>query len=91
MDGYPTLLKLTRQMLELAKQQEWEALAKAQEQRATLIADMSAASPSLTSAQLATIAPTLREIQSLDREIFEHLSPWHEDVAKLLARLTPSQ
>ncbi|MDP2881471.1 MAG: flagellar protein FliT [Azonexus sp.] len=82
-----TLLELSRQMLELAKQQEWESLAKAQAQRATLIAGMSPGNP----AELAAMAPTFREIQSIDREILEYVTPWREDVAKLLARLAPSQ
>lgn len=91
MAGYTTLLDLTRQMLELAKQQSWESLAQAQEQRTTLISGISAKNPALTPAELAAMAPTIREIQGLDRKILEHVIPWREDVAKLLTRLAPSQ
>ncbi|MFZ2973786.1 MAG: flagellar protein FliT [Ferribacterium limneticum] len=87
--GYTTLLELSRQMLELAKQQAWEPLTLAQEQRATLIARLSSASPAMTQAEQATIAQTIQEIQGLDREVLEYVTPWREDVAKLLSRLTP--
>lgn len=87
--GYTTLLELSRQMLELAKQQAWESLALAQEQRATLIARLGSANSAMAPAELATVAQTIREIQGLDREVLEYVTPWREDVAKLLSRLAP--
>lgn len=88
--GYATLLDLSRQMLELAKQQAWEPLAIAQEQRATLIARLSLANhQAMTPAEQVSVAQTIREIQGLDREVLEYVTPWREDVAKLLSRLAP--
>ncbi len=90
MAGYASLLKYSRQMLELAKQQAWEPLAEAQQQRATLIAGMRTQNPPLTAAEQTAAAQTIREIQNLDREILAYVTPWRDDVAKLLARLAPS-
>ncbi|NTV69451.1 MAG: flagellar protein FliT [Azonexaceae bacterium] len=87
--GYTTLLELSRQMLEQAKQQAWEPLAMAQEQRATLIARLSLANQAMTPAEQASVAQIIREIQGLDREVMEYVTPWREDVAKLLSRLAP--
>lgn len=87
--SYTALLELSRQMLEQAKSQEWESLPLAQEQRVLLIAGITAKRPALTTSEIAELAPTIRKIQELDREILEYVTPWREDAAKLLARLAP--
>jgi len=87
---YASLLEISRQMLELAKQQEWEPLTQAQAQRATLIGALSTQQPAPTPAELASVAPAIREIQNLDRQILDLVNPWREDVAKLLTRLSPT-
>jgi hypothetical protein len=89
--SYAALLELSRQMLEQAKRQEWESLPLTQEQRVSLIAGIVAKRPALTTSEIAALAPTIRKIQELDREILEYVTPWRDDVAKLLSRLAPSQ
>lgn len=88
--SYAALLEISQHMLELAKRQEWEALTQAQEQRATLIAGISAGGTALAPMNIATLAPTIRQIQDIDREILEYVTPWREDAAKLLSNLSPS-
>ncbi|MBK6357475.1 MAG: flagellar protein FliT [Betaproteobacteria bacterium] len=88
--GYDTVLALSSQMLELAKQQNWESLAQAQEQRARLIAGLPPALASMTPAEQAAMRLSIQEIQGLDSEILAYVTPWRDDVAKLLSRLSPS-
>ncbi|MBL8430372.1 MAG: flagellar protein FliT [Dechloromonas sp.] len=88
--GYDTLLALSCQMLALAKQQDWESLAQVQEQRARLIAGLPPALASMTPAEQAAMRLSIQEIQGLDSEILAYVTPWREDVAKLLPRLSPS-
>lgn len=87
--SYTALLEISRQMLEMAKQQNWDALALAQEKRAALIAGMKTRA-TLSPAEIGVLAPTIKKIQDFDREILEYVAPWRDDVAKLLARLSPS-
>jgi len=84
------VLALSSQMLELAKQQNWESLAQAQEQRARLIAGLPPALASMTPAEQAAMRLSIQEIQGLDSEILAYVTPWRDDVAKLLSRLSPS-
>lgn len=84
------MLALSSQMLELAKQQNWESLAQAQEQRARLIAGLPPALASMTPAEQAATRLSIQEIQGLDSEILAYVTPWRDDVAKLLSRLSPS-
>lgn len=88
--GYDTVLALSSQMLALAKQQDWESLAQAQEQRARLIAGLPPALASMTPAEQAAMRLSIQEIQGLDSEILAYVTPWRDDVAKLLSRLSPS-
>lgn len=78
-------------MLELAKQQQWEALAQAQGQRVKLISEPSPGSSASLPADPTSEAQAIREIQSLDSEILAYVTPWRADVAKLLSHLAPPQ
>lgn len=89
--SYTKLLDLSRQMLELAQRQEWELLATAEAQRASLLAGIPAPHSGLSAAESAAIAATIRQIQSCDSEILEYVTPWREHAATLLSRLAPSR
>jgi hypothetical protein len=88
--SYTTLLELSRQMLEVAKRQEWESLAEVEAQRATLLAGISLR-PGLSAAESSAIATAIQQIQTYDREILEYVKPWQEHTATLLSRLAPSR
>lgn len=89
--SYTKLVDLSRQMLELAQRQEWESLATAEAQRASLLAGMPATHSGLLPAESAAIAAAIREIQACDRDILEYVTPWREHAATLLSRLAPSR
>lgn len=90
-DSYSTLLELSRQMLEQARQQEWESLAATEARRASLLAKLPARLPALSPTESAAIATAIRQIQDCDREILEYVTPWREQAATLLSRLTPAR
>lgn len=89
--SYATLLELSRQMLELAKRQEWESLTQAEAQRATLLAGIPAKHSGFAPAEITAIATAIRQIQDCDREVLEYVTPWREHAATLLSHLEPSR
>jgi hypothetical protein len=89
--SYTTLLELSRQMLEQARQQEWESLAATEARRASLLAKLPARLPALSPTENTAVASAIRQIQDCDREILEYVTPWREQAATLLSRLTPAR
>lgn len=89
--SYTTLLELSRQMLEQARQQEWESLAATEAQRAALLSKLPARIPALSPADSTAIATAIRQIQACDHEILEYVTPWREQAATLLSRLAPAR
>lgn len=89
--SYTTLLELSQQMLEQARQQEWESLATTEARRTALLAKLPARMPALSPADSAAIATAIRQIQACDREILEYVTPWREQAATLLSRLAPAR
>jgi hypothetical protein len=89
--SYATLLELSRQMLELAKRQDWELLTQTEAKRASALAGMPAKQSPLAPTESAAIAATIRQIQDCDREVLEYVTPWREHAATLLSRLEPSR
>ena len=85
--GYTQLLALSRQMLALAKSQEWEALAQIEAQRAELLASLPRLSAGRGQSVIGEIANTIRQIQEIDREVLDYVMPWREHAAVLLSRL----
>ncbi|WP_265948201.1 flagellar protein FliT [Dechloromonas sp. A34] len=89
--SYTTLLELSQRMLEQARQQEWESLAATEALRASLLAKLPARLPALSPADSTAVATAIRQIQACDREILEYVTPWREQAATLLSRLTPAR
>jgi len=87
--SYTTPLELSRQMLEQARQQEWESLAATEAHRASLLAKLPARLSALSPADSTAVASAIRQIQACDREILEYVTPWREQAATLLSRLAP--
>ena len=88
--SYFSLLEISRQMLEFAKQQDWEALTQIEAKRASALAAMSPNLKALSMQESAVVGALIRQIQECDREIFEYVTPWREHTAELLTRLEPS-
>lgn len=88
--SYTKLLALTKQMLELAKHQEWECLALLEAERASLLAGISTKHEAQASAETDAIANLIREIQDCDKAILDYVVPWQEHAATLLSRLDPT-
>lgn len=89
--SYSKLLTLTKQMLELAKRQEWENLAQLETERTSLLAGISTRYKALAPAETAAIANCIREIQDCDKAILDYVVPWQEHAATLLSRLEPTR
>lgn len=85
--GYQTLLSISQQMLELARQQNWEALAAAESRRSALLATLPQQLPAMPAATGSAITRIIHQIQDCDREILDYVTPWREQTANLLARL----
>ena len=84
--SYTKLLMLSKQMRELAKQQQWESLATMEGERAALLANTA-----LASAEISAIGACIRQIQECDRAILDYVTPWREHAEKLLSRLESKQ
>lgn len=89
--GYAELLALSRNMLILAKNQEWEALAEAEAKRAQILPGLPRQSVSLGQAVAREIADTIRQVQAIDQDILDYVMPWREHAAALLSRLDSPQ
>ena len=87
--SYTNLHALSRQMLELAKRQEWESLAQLETERTSLLAKISTKYVGLAPAEISAIATCIREIQDCDKEILDYVTPWQAHAAKLLSHLEP--
>ena len=88
---YAELLVLTQNMLTLAKNQEWEALAEAETKRAQMLPGLPRQPASLGPIVSREIADTLRQIQAIDQEALDYVMPWREHAAALLSRLESPQ
>jgi len=89
--SYTKLLMLSKQMRELAKQQQWESLATMEGERAALLAATSTINTALASAEISAIGACIRQIQECDRAILDYVTPWREHAEKLLSRLESKQ
>lgn len=87
--GYKKLLEISISMLELAQQQEWEAMVTAESERAALLTEISTKRANLSMAERDALANIICEIQNCDRAILNYISPWQEHVTALLSRLEP--
>lgn len=84
------LLRLSQQMLELAKSQQWEALTEIQTQRAQILPELSLQINDLVLTEAGDIAKVIRQIQDIDQQILDYVTPCREQTAALLNRLTSS-
>lgn len=88
LDSYLKLLELSREMLDLAKQQAWDALLATERRRTVLLVSIPVQLPRQHAPDAAAISGLIQQIQACDREILEYVQPWMADAAKLLARLS---
>lgn len=86
-ERYTELLLLSEKMLVLAKNQEWEALGKIEAQRAQMLPGLCCQPANLELAAFEEIADVIRQIQAIDREILDYVTPWREQAATLLSHL----
>lgn len=87
---YSELLELSRQMLLHAQNQDWELLSQTEAKRSLLLDSTPAQLPALPLQEREAIAKSILQIQAYDREILDYVTPWREQTAKLLSRLTPA-
>jgi hypothetical protein len=85
--SYTKLLMLSKQMLELAKQQQWESLATMESERAVLLSTIPSTYTALAATEISAIGACIRQIQDCDRVILDYVTPWREHAEKLLSRL----
>lgn len=86
---YESLLGLSRQMAELARQQSWEALTQLESRRVELLGQLPPSIATLPAPERADIAAAIRQIQECDETVLEYLIPWREHAGTLLAHLKP--
>lgn len=79
------ILRLSHEMLALAKSQSWDALIATEQRRATLLPEMDSRKSRIGSPadQLALI----QAIQDCDNQILSYVEPWLKDTRTLLQRL----
>lgn len=87
---YETLLKYSAQMAKVAKDQDWDALGRLQEERASLLASLPARLPPLSPVDSEQIRIAIQQIQAHDATVLEYVLPWREQVGQLISKLTPS-
>lgn len=89
LSGYTEALEISRQMLDLAKRQEWESLTQTEQKRSSLLANMAAANLLIPPGDADAIARNIKQIQECDRQILDYVTPWREQAQVLLSRLEP--
>lgn len=89
--SYTKLLMLSKQMLELAKHQQWESLATMESERAALLSTIPSKYAALAATEISAIGACIRQIQECDRAILDYVTPWREHAEKLLSRLESKQ
>lgn len=87
---YESLLKLSAEMAEEAKRQNWEALGHLQAQRSSLLAGQPSVLPTTPAGQADAIRNIIQQIQAHDASVMKYVTPWREQVGQLISKLPPA-
>lgn len=88
--NYQEILEHTRQMLEFARQQDWNALTAAGERQRALVESAAAHQRAIYGPEKQRLAATIAEIEKINAEIIERVQAWQQHVKILLRLNKPS-
>lgn len=88
--SYQEILEHTRQMLEFARQQDWNALTAAGERQRVLVENAISDQRAVYGPEKQRLATTIAEIEKINAEIVERAQTWQQHVKILLRLNKPS-
>ena len=83
---YLEALELTHQMLETARNLDWEALTRIEKERAKIVEDAVGSETPMSAAEKNSVAKIITEMEHESTEIMERVQTW-QDHARILLRM----